>query len=285
MKAKRYWISAVILGVCAISCWAEHNAEYSALGGAKGCRVQVQITCHTTDKRFGLREDILQTEAEAGLGQKGIRVLSYRECEQTAGRPILSVKVFLATREELKTAAVHTEVNFMEDAELKREPKLSCPAIVWGVRNEMLLSVGNLKEGVRQVIKNMVDAFCDKYLAANPKRGEAGQKVDDNVAAGIPSGKMVWIMCSNPDCGATYQMDMKDYFEYVQQYEGGLIAPPPLICEKCGEQSAFRAMECKKCGKIFFMSAVSEDYPDKCPECGYSRIEELRNKRKPKTRD
>jgi len=102
------------------------------------------------------------------------------------------------------------------------------------------------------------------------------------------SGKMVWIMCSDPDCGATYQMGMKDYFEYVQQYEGGLTAPPALICEKCGEQSAFRAMECKKCGKIFFMSTVSEDYPDKCPECGYSRIEKARLKlqdRRLKTKD
>ena len=191
MKAKRYRITAVILGICAVSCltgdnakysalagckvfWllrgpAGDDAKYSALAGAKGCRVQVQITCHTTDKRFGLREDILQMEAEAGLGRNGIRVLSYRECEQTAGRPILSVKVFLATREGSKTAAVHTEVNFMEDAELKREPKLSCPAIVWGIRNEMLLDVGNLKEGVRQVVKNMVDAFCNEYLAANPK--------------------------------------------------------------------------------------------------------------------
>jgi len=273
------------LGICAVGCLAGDDAEYSALAGAKGCRVQVQITCHTTDKRFGLTEDILQMEAEAGLQQKGIRVLSYRECEQTAGRPILNVKVFLATREGLKTAAVHTEVNFMEDAELKREPKLSCPAIVWGVRNETLLSVGNLKEGVRQVVKNMVDAFCDEYLAANP-RDAAGKGERPTLEDSVP--KTVWVKCSNPDCKAEYQIDGKDYFEHIRPYEGGSIAPPALICEKCGEQSAFRAMECKKCGKIFFMSAVSEDYPDRCPECGYSRIEKARLKmqdRRHKTKD
>jgi len=282
MKAKRYWITAVILGVCAVSCLAGDDVKYSALAGAKGCRVQVQITCHTTNKRFGLREDVLQMEAEAGLGQKGIRVLSYRECEQTAGRPILSVKVFLATGKGSKTAAVHTEVNFMEDAELKREPKLSCPAIVWGIQNEMLLSVGNVKEGVRQVIKNMVDAFCDEYLAANPKDA-AGKGETPPLEDLVP--KKVWVKCNNPDCKAEYQIDGKDYFRHVQQYEGGLIAPPPLTCGKCGRQSVYRAMKCRKCGKIFFMGTMSEDYPDRCPECGYGRTGELRSKRKPKTQD
>jgi ribosomal protein L40E len=282
MKMKRYGVMAVILGVCAVGCLAGDNAKYSALAGVKGCRVDVQILCHTTDKRFGLKEDILQMDAEAGLQQNGIRVLSQRECEQTAGRPILSIKVFLATREGLKTAAVHTEVNFMEDAELKREPKLSCPAIVWGIRNETLLDMGNLKEGVRQVVKDMVDAFCKDYLAANPKdaAGEGERSSLEDLAP-----KTVWVKCNNPNCGAEYQIDGKDYFEHIRPYEGGSIMPPPLICEKCGEQSVFRAMQCKKCGKIFFMEAVSEDYPDKCPECGYSRIEELRSKRKLKTED
>ena len=53
-----------------------------------------------------------------------------------------------------------------------------------------------------------------------------------------------------------------------------------LVCEKCGKESAFKAEKCEKCGKIFFAGAVPNDLADRCPECGYSKTEAIREARK-----
>jgi hypothetical protein len=93
--------------------------------------------------------------------------------------------------------------------------------------------------------------------------------------------EMYWVKCNNPKCGEVYQIDKKDYFEQVR--ERMEISPlsqqtPPLICEKCGEPSVYRAEKCEKCGAIFFYGA-SKDFPDRCTECGYSKTEAIRKER------
>ena len=91
----------------------------------------------------------------------------------------------------------------------------------------------------------------------------------------IERGELMWVKCGNPDCGAEYQIDQRDYFEYIKEHQKGLVRPP-MVCEKCGEESIFRAEKCNKCGAVFFYEAVAEDLPDRCTECGYSQIEEDR---------
>jgi len=91
----------------------------------------------------------------------------------------------------------------------------------------------------------------------------------------IKRGELMWVKCGNPDCGEEYQIDQRDYFEYVQEHQVGLVRPP-MVCEKCREESVFRAEKCNKCGVVFFYEAVAGDLPDRCTECGYSQIEEDR---------
>lgn len=89
------------------------------------------------------------------------------------------------------------------------------------------------------------------------------------------AGEMMWVKCRNPQCASEYQIALKDYYEYQQENATGLSLAP-LICEKCGEKSAFRAVKCPKCDVVFFYGSVTRDYDDKCPECGYSQAEEDR---------
>ncbi len=91
----------------------------------------------------------------------------------------------------------------------------------------------------------------------------------------IERGELMWVKCNNPDCGAEYQIDQRDYFEYIEERPQGL-GKPSLVCDKCGEQSIFRAEKCNKCGTVFFYAAIVGDLPDRCTECGYSAIEEKR---------
>jgi len=106
----------------------------------------------------------------------------------------------------------------------------------------------------------------------------SGGGVDD-----IPEGEMTWVKCNNPECKAEYQMSKKEYFKYIEE-NAQIMSPtaPPLVCEKCGKQSCFRAEKCTNpdCGIVFFSGAVPNDFTDRCPECGRSETEEIRNARK-----
>jgi hypothetical protein len=91
----------------------------------------------------------------------------------------------------------------------------------------------------------------------------------------IKSGEMIWMKCQNPECNAEYQMDKKDYFEYIMQNpkSGGAV-----VCDKCGQESAYKAIKCNKCGKVFIGVPNTKGYFDKCPDCGYSEMEEQSKK-------
>ncbi len=92
----------------------------------------------------------------------------------------------------------------------------------------------------------------------------------------LKRGELMWVKCNNPDCGEAYQIDKKDYFLQIEERMRAhpmSLRAPPLVCEKCGQESVFRAEKCEKCGKVFFSDSVPNDFPDRCPECGYSKTE------------
>lgn len=93
--------------------------------------------------------------------------------------------------------------------------------------------------------------------------------------------KIYWIKCCNPDCEHEWQMDMKDYWVYMKENQDPMsMAPPAIACPDCGEKSGYRAEKCEKCGLIFERRSVHMDFSDRCPGCGYSRSEAMREVRK-----
>lgn len=86
--------------------------------------------------------------------------------------------------------------------------------------------------------------------------------------------KTTLVKCRNPDCKAVYQVNVKDYFEYtIKHKDPGIRGTPPLICRKCGKPSVYRAIKCEKCGFIFELGSIPRNFEDRCPRCGYSKIE------------
>jgi general secretion pathway protein G len=122
----------------------------------------------------------------------------------------------------------------------------------------------------------------DRYEPTEPPRIQQPTSIRSK-GSGLDSIKhslMTWVKCKRPECGATYQMDKKAY--YVQLREKVRATPrtlqtPALVCKKCTHESIFRAVKCEKCGLIFFYGRVG-DFDDRCPECKYSKMEELRKK-------
>ena len=97
---------------------------------------------------------------------------------------------------------------------------------------------------------------------------------------GVSDSVKVWVKCSNPECNAEYQLGTKEYFKLVQANldPNSAARTPALTCQKCAKLSVYRASKCEKCGKIFFPGVASKQFQDKCSECGYSKIEEIKKK-------
>jgi len=88
-----------------------------------------------------------------------------------------------------------------------------------------------------------------------------------------------WVKCRNPACGHAWEMNLKEYFEFVEKNaDPRSILPPPLTCPKCGESSGYRAVKCAKCGLVFEIGSVRADFADRCPKCRYSKTEQDRKK-------
>jgi hypothetical protein len=97
----------------------------------------------------------------------------------------------------------------------------------------------------------------------------------------ISDSEKTWVKCSNPDCGAEYQIGTKEFFKKIQETmdPNAPARTPALVCQKCSKISVYRAVKCEKCGKMYFPGVASKQFPDKCSECGYSKTEEIKKKR------
>lgn len=97
---------------------------------------------------------------------------------------------------------------------------------------------------------------------------------------GSRSNEPVQMLCMNEECEMDFELSTEEYREYMMQ--GGMMGPGPMAqspieCSECGMQSAFRAIMCKECEAIFMQDYSSGDFPDRCPECDYSDIEDRRD--------
>ncbi len=98
----------------------------------------------------------------------------------------------------------------------------------------------------------------------------------------------IYMMCDST--GDSYELSRDEFRKLMQEKSpegmmgpmmgpmgGGMMA---YKCQICGQDDAFIAQKCQKCGEVFTMDyQITDDYPDRCPACDYSRIEEMRNKR------
>lgn len=90
-------------------------------------------------------------------------------------------------------------------------------------------------------------------------------------------GQNVWLKCQNSECNHSFEMDMKDYYEYLQNnLSSKVMGVTALPCPKCGQKSSYEAIKCDKCGNTFFVDRIKRDYFDRCPKCGFSKEEKQR---------
>ena len=77
-----------------------------------------------------------------------------------------------------------------------------------------------------------------------------------------------WMICR--ECVHTFELDLKEYLDSMPENKDQMLSEPPAFtCEKCGQKSAYKAIECKKCKTLF--ESIPGDISDRCPECGYGK--------------
>jgi predicted RNA-binding Zn-ribbon protein involved in translation (DUF1610 family) len=90
--------------------------------------------------------------------------------------------------------------------------------------------------------------------------------------------KPVQMLCVN--CGTDFEITSDNYKKQMTKKGAitpmGPTGPPPgLTCPKCGQEEAYTAVKCRKCGNTFFPDpTIYADFQDRCPECHYSAREE-----------
>ena len=87
----------------------------------------------------------------------------------------------------------------------------------------------------------------------------------------LDASEKLWMICVDKGCNATFEVNKVEYFKWIRENRVGLYIPPK-VCEKCGKESAFRAIKCDKCDFVFAFTST-----DRCPKCNYSKIEDLKN--------
>ena len=92
--------------------------------------------------------------------------------------------------------------------------------------------------------------------------------------------RAIQMLCVNEECNAEYEISSDEFREMMQTRGPGAMmmpgmGPQAFTCDECGEESAFMATKCGQCGFVFVPTYDgSDDFPDRCPECDYSAIEE-----------
>ncbi len=110
---------------------------------------------------------LIRTDIELELRKAGIRVVGRNELPSEGGQPYLYVFVNTA-RGALNVYAYNIDVRFFQNATLTRNPDIALSVPTWS-RSIVGTERGNRLPALRDKIKEILQAFLNDYLAANPR--------------------------------------------------------------------------------------------------------------------
>jgi hypothetical protein len=195
----------------------------------------------------------------------------------------LNTIIYVKEVKNLRLYVVSVEMSFDQPVALVRDPTIKTIVATWPAFPDAawVSCVGELHlvESIKKRMTEQTRKFCNDYLAANPKEPKK------KAASGIPEEfayRHTWMLCRNPACGNSWQMNLKEYWQMVEKFRiehPGLMENPAAACPACDEPSGYIAVKCEKCELVFEKGTVPRDYEDRCPKCKFSRIEKNRAER------
>ena len=97
---------------------------------------------------------------------------------------------------------------------------------------------------------------------------------------GETGNQQIALICKT--CGG-FEIPMDQFREMMSKQGPDMMmmgmpgqTPAAMTCPKCSNKTCYMAQKCPNCENIFvFGQARDQNFPDRCPKCGKSRIEEM----------
>jgi hypothetical protein len=90
----------------------------------------------------------------------------------------------------------------------------------------------------------------------------------------------VQMLCSS--CGHSFTFSPQEYEATLKSniQKRGSARGGDFECPKCSKVTAQKALKCPKCENVFIpdWGRVKNDFPDRCPKCRFSEIEQEQKK-------
>lgn len=149
-----------------------------SLAGLTGIRVIPALERQELLHRYGLTLEIVKTEVERRLREKGVAILS--DEGQPAGQPGLYVCLravelrFPGYSSEVCALSGSLDLSLRQTVELVCQPgdmeRRLCLATTWDTSAVVVWGVPGIQEGLRNAVEVLADKFSSDYVRANPVR-------------------------------------------------------------------------------------------------------------------
>ena len=138
-----------------------------SLAGLRGISVLVEYLTPEAEQA-GLTRSAIQADAELKLRMAGIRVIDEDEAVSPRG-PHIYIRVNCMKVEGKEFLACSTAVALNQNVRLARDPSVVIAAATWEKDAIGVAGSSQISDGVRGLLKDLVEEFITDYLAMNPK--------------------------------------------------------------------------------------------------------------------
>lgn len=85
------------------------------------------------------------------------------------------------------------------------------------------------------------------------------------------------MLCVNPQCRGVFALTLGEIHEETAKIDlSQSIGVPVFVCPQCNQKKSYQAYRCPFCEMVFIPKPMARDFPDRCPKCRKSNMEEKR---------
>jgi len=164
--------SALLLWSIAPATASDSEIDRASLKGLKGVFVLVE-DLNPPEEQAGLKAADIQADVEQKLQAAGIPLLSKTQDLGTPGMPTLYISVSVASSTATGLWPFSIDVNFEQQATLKRSPDTFVPtAVTWHVGSIGAVDKSDIRS-IRDRLNEQIGKFVNAYFKVNPKPDSA----------------------------------------------------------------------------------------------------------------
>ena len=181
MKKKKYWLLAGLLSICLVAVCIANALTDMQLSTVGIDTLHVSVALNDDSINAGLSESQVRTDVELKLRRNGFKVLPEQDYSGDILAPVLKVIInSIPVRDQYTNTtaglAASVGVSLSQYVNLVRNENIVMAA-TWADGSIIVSNTQGYPQYVRRVVSDLVDAFLNDYLAANPKEQPAKAKV------------------------------------------------------------------------------------------------------------